>query len=44
MKKKELLKRYALFVLSLFVCAFGIALTRHSDLGISPHCIGSEYF
>lgn len=36
MTKKELLKRYALFVLSLFVCAFGIALTRHSDLGMSP--------
>jgi len=36
MKKKELLKRYALFVVSLFVMGFGVALTRHGELGVSP--------
>ena len=36
MKKKELLKRYALCVVSLFVMGFGVALTRHGELGVSP--------
>lgn len=36
MKLKELLKRYALFVLCLFFIGIGIALAKHSELGISP--------
>ena len=36
MKKKELLKRYTLFILCLFFIGLGIALAKHSDLGISP--------
>ena len=36
MKKKELSKRYTLFILCLFFIGLGIALAKHSDLGISP--------
>ena len=36
MKKKELLKRYMLFILCLFFIGLGIALAKHSNLGISP--------
>ena len=36
MNKKELLKRYALFVLSLFFIGLGIGFAKHGDIGISP--------
>lgn len=36
MSKKELVKRYILFVISLFFCGVGIALTKHAELGVSP--------
>lgn len=36
MTKKEVAKRYGLFVVSLFFSAMGIALTRHGGLGVSP--------
>ncbi len=36
MKKKEVLKRYLLFILCLFFIGLGIALAKHSNLGISP--------
>jgi len=36
MLKKELVKRYLLFVISLFFCGVGIAFTKHAELGVSP--------
>lgn len=36
MSKKETLKRYLLFVISLFFSALGVALTKTAGLGISP--------
>jgi len=36
MGKKELAKRYALFVVSLFFMGLGVALTKHGELGVSP--------
>lgn len=36
MSKKEIVKRYVLFVVSLFFIGFGIALTKHGALGVSP--------
>lgn len=36
MSKKEVLKRYMLFVVSLFFIALGIAFTKKSMLGVSP--------
>ena len=36
MKKKELYKRWILFIVSLFVTGLGIAVTRYGDLGVSP--------
>ena len=33
---KETIKRYLLFIISLFISAEGIALTRHAELGVSP--------
>lgn len=36
MSKKELVKRYTLFVISLFFCGVGIAFTKHAELGVSP--------
>lgn len=36
MKTKEVLKRYFLFILCLFFIGLGIALAKHSNLGISP--------
>jgi len=36
MKKIELLKRYMLFIFCLFFIGLGIALAKHSNLGISP--------
>lgn len=36
MSKKELAKRYILFVISLFFCGVGIAFTKHAELGVSP--------
>lgn len=36
MSKKEIFKRYLLFVISLFVSAMGVALTKHGELGVSP--------
>ena len=35
MKTKELFKRYLLFVLCLFFMGLGIAMTKHSGLGVS---------
>lgn len=36
MSKKELTKRYILFVISLFFAAIGVAFTKHGELGVSP--------
>ena len=36
MKTKELIKRYFLFLLCLFFIGLGIALAKHSALGVSP--------
>ena len=36
MSKKETVKRYILFVISLFFCGVGIAFTKHAELGVSP--------
>lgn len=33
---KETLKRYLLFVISLFFAALGVAVTKHGELGVSP--------
>lgn len=37
MKTKEIIKRYVLFVISLFFIGFGIALTKHAQLGVTPY-------
>lgn len=34
--KKEITKRYALFIFSLFVAALGVAVTKKGALGVSP--------
>ncbi len=36
MHVKELVKRYLLFIISLFFSAMGVALTKHAELGVSP--------
>jgi len=36
MRKNEIIKRYILFIFSLFFIGVGIALTKHGELGISP--------
>lgn len=36
MSKKELGKRYVLFIISLFFSALGVAITKHGELGVSP--------
>lgn len=36
MTKKELVKRYTLFVISLFISAFGVAFAKHGELGVTP--------
>jgi len=36
MRKKEMIKRYVLCVVSLFILAFGVAFTKVGDLGVSP--------
>ena len=36
MNKKELAKRYVLFIISLFFSALGVAVTKHAELGVSP--------
>ena len=36
MSKKELVKRYTLFIISLFISALGIAITKKGELGIPP--------
>ncbi|MCM1259177.1 MAG: DUF6198 family protein [Roseburia sp.] len=36
MDKKELAKRYALFIVSLFFAAMGVAVTKRGELGVSP--------
>lgn len=36
MNKKELAKRYVLFVVSLFFAALGVAVTKRGELGTSP--------
>ena len=33
---KELFKRYALFIISLFISALGVAITKKAGLGVSP--------
>ncbi len=33
---KELVKRYALFIISLFISAMGVAITKKGELGVSP--------
>ena len=34
--RKELVKRYILFVISLFIAALGVAITQKGELGVSP--------
>ncbi len=36
MNRKELCKRYILFIISLFVAALGVAVTKKGELGVSP--------
>ena len=36
MSKSELMRRYALFISGFFVCAVGVAITKHGELGVSP--------
>lgn len=36
MRKKEISKRYILFIVSLFFAAMGVAVTKHGGLGVSP--------
>lgn len=36
MSKKELAKRYVLFIVSLFISAIGVAVTKKGELGVSP--------
>ncbi|MGM9630920.1 YczE/YyaS/YitT family protein [Butyricicoccus sp.] len=36
MQKKELIKRYVLFIISLFFAALGVAITKKGELGVSP--------
>lgn len=36
MSKKELIKRYVLFVIGLFFSGLGVAITKHGDLGVTP--------
>ena len=36
MTKKELIKRYLLFIACLFFMGIGVALTKHGELGVSP--------
>ena len=36
MQKKEVLKRYILFIISLFFSGLGVAFTKHGELGVSP--------
>ena len=39
MKRKELVKRYSLFIISLWFSALGVAVTKCGSLGVS--CISS---
>ena len=36
MSTKETVKRYVLFIISLFFMGIGVALTKHGELGVSP--------
>lgn len=36
MSKKEIAKRYGLFIICLFFMGLGVALTKHGELGVSP--------
>lgn len=36
MNKKELFKRYLLFIAGLFFAGIGVAFTKHGELGVSP--------
>lgn len=36
MRKKEIAKRYILLIFGLFFAAFGVAVTKHGELGVSP--------
>ncbi|MDD6170322.1 MAG: DUF6198 family protein [Lachnospiraceae bacterium] len=36
MEKKELFKRYLLFIAGLFFAGVGVAFTKHGELGVSP--------
>ncbi len=36
MNRNEIIKRYTLLTVSLFFSAFGVALTKHGELGVSP--------
>lgn len=36
MKSKETVKRYLLLAAGLFFSAFGVALTKYAELGVSP--------
>lgn len=36
MDKKEIAKRYVLFIVSLFFAAIGVAVTKRGELGVSP--------
>lgn len=36
MQTKELVKRYGLFIVSLFFAALGVAVTKRGELGVSP--------
>lgn len=44
MSKKELVKRYIVFILGLFFSGIGVAFTKHGDLGVSPNLIGRKCY
>ena len=37
LSKKELAKRYLVFIIGLFISGLGVALTKHAELGVSPN-------
>ena len=36
MSKREVFKRYLLFIVGLFFSGIGVAFTKHGELGVSP--------
>lgn len=41
--KKELIMRYVLLIVSLFISGIGIAVTKRGELGVPPHFFCGKY-